>query len=148
MDSIVDWLGEHEGLLPIAGLVSIVTFVGSLIVLPLLVSSLPADYFVSPHAPPTRWEKLHPLARVVLSTLKNVVGALVLCAGIAMLVLPGQGILTILAGLVLLRFPGKRRLEIWLVNRPGIHRGLDWIRVRAGRPPFEPPPSEVREAGS
>lgn len=148
MDSILEWFAEHEALLRVAGVVSIVTFVGSLIALPLLVSSLPADYFASPHPPPTRWEQLHPLARLVLSILKNVVGAIVLCVGIAMLVLPGQGILTILAGLVLLRFPGKRRLEIWLVNRPGIHRGLDWIRLKAGRPPFETPVPEVGEPGS
>jgi hypothetical protein len=54
-----------------------------------------------------------------------------------MLVLPGQGVLTILAGITLLNYPGKRRLELWLVRRPAIHRAIDWIRRRAGRAPLE-----------
>ena len=58
-------------------------------------------------------------------------------AGIAMLVLPGQGLLTILLGIMLLEFPGKRRVELMLLRRPEILAGLNWIRRHANRPPFE-----------
>ena len=51
-----------------------------------------------------------------------------------MLVLPGQGVLTILIGLTLLDFPGKRRLEIWIIQRRSIRLGIDRVRKRAGRP--------------
>jgi len=65
-------------------------------------------------------------------------GVLVLL-GVIMLVTPGQGLLTLLIGLLLLNFPGKYRLERWLVLRPGVLRGLNWLRRRHGEPPFEAP---------
>ena len=71
--------------------------------------------------------------------LKNTVGALLLVVGIAMLVLPGQGILTILMGLMLSDVPGKRRLELWLVKRPPVLRALNWMREKGGKEPFELP---------
>ena len=60
-----------------------------------------------------------------------------LLLGIAMLVLPGQGVLTILAALVLLDFPGKRRLERRLLLRPRLLGALNSLRARAGRPPID-----------
>ena len=54
--------------------------------------------------------------------------------------LPGQGILTLLVALMLLDFPGKRRLELWLVRRRGLVRGIDWIRERGGRDALRLPP--------
>jgi hypothetical protein len=53
--------------------------------------------------------------------------------GVAMLVLPGQGVLTIITGLLLLDFPGKYRFERWLVRRGPVLRGVNWLRDRAGR---------------
>ena len=41
---------------------------------------------------------------------RNVVGAIVVLAGLIMLVTPGQGILTIIAGLAIMDFPGRDRL--------------------------------------
>ena len=59
--------------------------------------------------------------------------------GIAMLVLPGQGLLTIVVGIVLLNFPGKYRLERWLATRSPVWRSLNWLRRRAGRPELQRP---------
>ena len=56
-----------------------------------------------------------------------------------MLVLPGQGLLTIFVALVLLDFPGKLRLERWLIRKPAVRRPIDWIRAKAGREPIRPP---------
>ena len=56
--------------------------------------------------------------------------------GLILLVLPGQGLLTILIGLLLLDFPGKRAVELKLVRRPGIAAFLNRMRARHGRPPF------------
>jgi len=53
-----------------------------------------------------------------------------------MLVLPGQGLLTILAGLVLLHFPRKHELLRWIVSRPAVLASANWVRHRAGRPPL------------
>jgi uncharacterized membrane protein YbaN (DUF454 family) len=63
-----------------------------------------------------------------------------LVAGVLMLVLPGQGLLTVFIALVLLDFPGKFRFERWLVQRRSVGRALQWMRRHGGAPPFEIPP--------
>ncbi|MFO7857997.1 MAG: PGPGW domain-containing protein, partial [Ectothiorhodospiraceae bacterium] len=79
----------------------------------------------------------HPVAGLVLLIVKNALDAVLVLAGIAMLVLPGQGVLTILAGLTLMNFPGKYRVERWLMSRPAVFNAVNWLRRRAGRPPLE-----------
>ena len=68
--------------------------------------------------------------------LKNTAGVVFLTAGVAMLVLPGQGLLTILLGLMLINFPGKRRFELALIRRRPVLKSVNWIRRRAGREPL------------
>ena len=53
-----------------------------------------------------------------------------------MLILPGQGILTILIGLFLMNFPGKFKLERKLIAMPKVLKSLNWIRTKAGKEPF------------
>jgi hypothetical protein len=56
-----------------------------------------------------------------------------------MLVVPGQGLLSIAVALIVLDFPGKFRLERWLATRPPVWRSLNWLRKRFDRPPLEIP---------
>jgi hypothetical protein len=72
-------------------------------------------------------------------TLKNVLGLLLIGAGIAMLLLPGQGLLTIVIGIMLLNFPGKRKLELRLIRIPALLRTVNRLRAKADRPPLELP---------
>ncbi len=65
--------------------------------------------------------------------LKNTVGLVLVVAGLVMLVLPGQGILTMLAGIVLIDFPGKYQMERWAVERPAVLRAINWTRKKAGK---------------
>ena len=58
---------------------------------------------------------------------------------VTMLLLPGQGLLTIVVGILLLEFPGKRVLETKLIRRPRIHHAIDALRRRFGHPPLEVP---------
>lgn len=67
---------------------------------------------------------------------KIIVGVFLLICGILMLVLPGQGLLTIIIGLSLLPFPGKRKLEQYLLSRKSVKASLNWIRVKANKEPF------------
>lgn len=115
---------------------SLALFVGSLVAMPMLLARLRADYFARPD--PTRggWLHRHPLARVVLLAVKNLLGIILLAAGLAMMVLPGQGIITILIALTLLNFPGRRRLELHLIRQRHIRSAVEWIRRRAGSPPL------------
>ena len=118
---------------------SFVTFVGTLIAIPLLVARIPEDYFVRPRRRRLSWWERHPALRVVSVISKNAFGSLFIVAGLAMLVLPGQGIITIVVGLLLIDFPGKFRLERWLARRRRLMRGINWIRSRSGHPPLLEP---------
>lgn len=108
-------------------------FIGTLLLVPWLVVQLPADYFHSSYRPVLLWGVSHPLLRLLLHVGKNLVGFVVLLMGIAMLVLPGQGVLTIITGLLLMNFPGKYRFERWLIHQKPVLVGANWLRRKAGR---------------
>nr|WP_239552730.1 PGPGW domain-containing protein [Oceanisphaera litoralis] len=118
------------------GIASAVCFIGSLLAIPWLVVRIPADYFSDSYRHRVLWARQHPLLRWLLLILKNLLGLVLLLMGIAMLVLPGQGLLTILIALVMLNFPGKYRLERRLFRVPSVRNGVNWLRRRAGRPPL------------
>lgn len=131
-----DWFHEHETLLWWLIAASVVTFVGTLIVVPILAVRIPADYFAHGKRHHTPWADQHPIVQGVLMGAKNLVGLVFIVVGIAMLLMPGQGILTIVIGLMLVNFPGKYRFERWLVRRGPVHRAIDWLRRRAGKEPL------------
>ena len=117
------------------GVVSALLFVVSLVAIPLILARLPAHYFDERY--PRTWMKdHHPVLRGIGVVVKNLFGAIFLLAGCAMLILPGQGILTILIGLSLLDFPGKRHLEAKLVGQPTVLRVLNALRKKCGRAPL------------
>jgi len=112
-------------------------FIVTLAVVPLLIIRLPSDYFAHSRRLREDLDPRHPAVRVTFIVVKNVVGALLIAVGIAMLVLPGQGLLTIVIGLTLVDFPGKYRVERAVVRQHTVHRAIDWIRTKAGKPPLE-----------
>jgi len=131
-----EWLHLSGGKIWWIAGASFLTFAAFLIAAPLFVVRIPADYFASGKRPRKLWARRHPALRAALLIGKNALGLVFLLAGLAMLVLPGQGVLTILAGLMLLDFPGKHKLVRWVVGRPGVLGTLNWLRRRAGRPPL------------
>jgi len=68
--------------------------------------------------------------------IKIPVGACLVLSGIVMLVIPGQGLLTIVIGLSLLPFPYKSRIERNLISRKSVRASLNWIRIKAKKEPF------------
>ena len=123
---------------------SLALFVGSLVAMPILLGRLRADYFARPDAANAGWLRRHTLVRVLLLAVKNLLGLVLLAAGLAMMVLPGQGIITILIALTLLNFPGRRRLELRLIRQRHVRSAVDWIRRRAGSPPLIVPEPGAR----
>lgn len=134
--SSLDFLLDNETALWLLGIVSVVTFAGTLFAIPWLIVRIPTDYFALRKRRAIPWAEHHPAIRWLLLIAKNLLGGVLIVMGVIMLVLPGQGLLTILIGLVLLNFPGKYRLERWLVLRPPVRRSVNWLRRRAGRRPF------------
>ncbi len=132
---MVTWIQAHSALLLTGlGVLSVATFVLSLIALPILVARLPEDYFVARGERPFPWQTDHPIRNTVLVVGRNVLGAILVLGGIAMLFLPGQGLLTIAIGLLMLDLPRKKALEAWVLSWKPIHKGLDWLRRKANKP--------------
>lgn len=127
------WLENNRTVLQWLTAVSAALFFGSLLAVPWLVARISPDYFMSKPDGRTRFRHRHPVVSLLSRLVKNVLGGVLLLAGVAMLVLPGQGLLTILLGIMLIDFPGKQRLELLIIRRPAINRVVNWIRRRSGR---------------
>lgn len=135
-------LTHNEQLLMGLGALSVLTFLGSLVLMPLIVARLPTDYFQRRRRGRSFAQDRHPAVHVTLVALKNLIGIVLILGGLAMLVLPGQGVLTILIGIALTNFPGKYRLEKAIVRQRSVFRSLNWIRRKMRKPPLLPPDHE------
>jgi hypothetical protein len=135
---MLEWVTNNETALWWLAVFSAISFVATLAIIPVLIVRIPGDYFAD-----TRrhgWHPVarrHPVMRLVLLIGKNLLGWVIILLGIAMLVLPGQGILTILVGMILINFPGKYRLERWFVTRGPVLKTINLIRQRSGREPLD-----------
>lgn len=118
------------------GLASALSFLASLLIIPWIIIRLPDDYFTDAYRHNSRLKNLHPAVYVIVITSKNLLGALLFSGGVAMLVLPGQGILTMVIGIGLMDFPHKYELECWIVSRPRVWQSINWIRQKALKPPL------------
>ncbi|MBN2475201.1 MAG: hypothetical protein JXB62_11370 [Pirellulales bacterium] len=133
---MLDWIEAHETILWWLAAASAIMFVATLILVPLVVVRIPADYFAPGRPHRTPWTDQHPIVRGFLLVAKNLLGCVFVGAGLLMLALPGQGILTIVVGIMLLNFPGKYRLERWIVARRPVLRSANWLRQRAEKAPL------------
>jgi len=123
--SIITWLG----------IVSTFTFFLSLTIIPWVIYKLDKDFFIHLHEHKKK-EDEHPVIFILLRVLRYSAGIILLSAGILMLFLPGQGILTILFGISLLDFPAKRTVTIRLLSCQSVQSSLNWIRKKGNRTPF------------
>jgi hypothetical protein len=133
---VFDWFKAHNEVFGWLIGASILMLVICVAAVGWVIIRVPADYFARENPGEGQWAHRHPLVRIALIVGKNVLGLVLVAAGILMLVLPGQGVLTILAGLFLLDIPGRHKLVMWLVRRPAVLNSLNWVRERAGREPF------------
>jgi hypothetical protein len=99
---------------------------------PLIVKNIPAKDASKPRP----INLLNSSVSFVVHIAKIIIGLSLLLCGILMLVLPGQGLITMLIGLSLLPFPGKDKLENNLLGRKAVRTSLNWIRVKANKEPF------------
>jgi hypothetical protein len=137
-DEFVTTIHHPHPLLWTFGVFSALSFIGSLVAIPIVVARLPVDHFVAPHEA-ADWVTSS-VARRLWLVLKNLLGILLIAGGIIMLILPGQGVLTILLGVAVMDLPGKWRVMRALARRPEVMKALNWMRERAQKPPLIPPP--------
>lgn len=135
-EALVEGFRSHRVLAGKIALISLAVGLVYAAVMFAAVARMSPDYFVSRAPTAGTWRLRHPLVRRMGHVVKNVVGLLLLAVGLAMLALPGPGLLTVLVALSLLDFPGKRELVLRIVRERHVHRSIDWIRRKARRPPL------------
>lgn len=130
--------GSTYSVLVWGGLIFVASFLLSVTVVVTVLVQLPATYFLD-REQRALWIDQHPAVRLLLLTLKNLLGLGLVAAGALLSLpgIPGQGILTMIIGLMLLDFPGKRRLERYIVSRPRISSAINRIRAAFERPPLQ-----------
>ena len=132
-----DWIGLSADVIWWLLVTSAALFGLGILAVPFLVARIPSDYFLHAHRSFGRLDGGTPWLRWVWIAVKNLLGLACVFFGILMLVLPGQGVLTILLGVVLLDFPGKYRLQGWVIRRKGVLSSINWIRRKAGASPLQ-----------
>ena len=133
MSELLDFI---KPFLALMGVVSLLIFLISLLLVPWLVAKIPEDYFFH-----LKRKKTSPLKAsfgryLVFWLARNTLGLILLASGFLMLFIPGQGLLTMLMGLVLMDYPGKYSLEKKIVGYPAVFKGLNWLRAKANKPPL------------
>jgi hypothetical protein len=129
------WASLTLGRIIFAAAVFIVTLLASALIVGIVIVKIPENYFSSHYQedflPNASW-----LTRWGVVIAKNILGLILVIAGIIMLIGPGQGILTILIGLIMLDIPGKRPLEAKIIQRPTILSAVNGLRARYNKPPL------------
>ena len=135
-EKIISWSSMNSDLLFLLGSLSIFILIISVFMMVLIISFLPEDYFKSENRDliSSVRNSRYPLLKLLVLITKNFFGVLLLLSGILMLVLPGQGILTIITGLVFMDYPGKYKFERKLLRLKGVINSINWIRSRLSKP--------------
>jgi len=119
----------------ILALFSLVMFVGSLVGIGWVLVRLPADYFARTLAERQEYRREHWAWFIA----RNLLGMIILIAGIVLLFMPGQGLLAILVGVLMIDFPGRRIVVRKIIERRKVMSAANRLRAHFGRPAFEHP---------
>ncbi|MCH2533155.1 MAG: hypothetical protein MK008_01790 [Bdellovibrionales bacterium] len=124
MTEIFNFIEKHWLAL---NLLALALFVGSIVVSVFIILKLPQNYWLTEnYRKPSLMESL----------LRNIVATVFFWAGVAMLFLPGQGIITIVISFLISHVPYKRRLIRYFISKPKVQKGFDYIRTKFGKPCF------------
>ena len=138
---LMAWAEAAQPYLVLIATVSGVLALVSLVLVPVLIMQMPGDYFLAAH----RIRRRGSSARW-LTVARNLLAITLFVAGLMMLVLPGQGLLTLLAALIMSDVPGKYRIERWLILRPGVLTAINWVRRRYRKTPIMSPPQGLNRS--
>jgi hypothetical protein len=141
MSALLDWIQNNALLVTEWAGVSLLLWIVSLgltaVAMRYYLLWIPADHFAAGHKPFDAWQDSHPVVRWTLIIGKNVIGAILIIAGLIMLVTPGPGWLALLIGLAMIDMPGKRAVELLILRRPAIAHLVNTMRAKAGHAPLE-----------
>lgn len=126
IDALEDLLANTAFQCALVGF-SLLAVLASVVLVPRFLAKLPANYLQKGEEPP------HSLP---LRIARNALGLVLVVAGVAMLVLPGQGLLTLLVGLLLVDFPGKHELVRRVLCKPKVLSIVNKLRAHRGAAPL------------
>jgi hypothetical protein len=134
LNSLLEIFEAYRSLIIWFGSISLFIFLFSLLTIKWLVALIPEDYFINKRI--TKIRSINPLLWYVFLIIKNIIGYSLILGGVMMLVLPGQGIFTIIIGLMLSNYPGKYSIERRFIAIPSILKSINWLRRKSNKPPI------------
>ena len=135
IDQISGIILNYKNFILWLGSISFLVFIFSLISIKWLVALIPSDYFIEDKR--NKYQSNYPLTWLISIIIKNIVGYILIIGGILMLVLPGQGLFTIIIGLMLSNYPGKYFIERKFIAIPSVLKTINWLRKKSNKPPLE-----------
>ncbi len=139
MDILLNWLTENTLLVSSIAVVSFVLLFLTVVATPYLVAKLPTTYFHDRREHFIAKQAGHSVRMII----KTALGAMLILAGLVLMLTPGPGLLVLLAGLSIAEFPGKHKLLVMIGTHPSVFRSLNWMREKRGAPPFEHPDTKL-----
>ena len=116
-------------------LFSVVAIIASYGLIVIGMIKIPADYFSSTYVKEINLDN-HFSIRWAAFIIKNIIGFILVIAGIIMIFTPGPGVPTILLGLIMMDIPGKRPFEAKLIQRPMVLSAVNDLRAKYNKPPL------------
>ena len=135
IDQISVIILDYKNFILWLGSISFLVFIFSLISIKWLVALIPSDYFIEDKR--NKYQSSYPLTWLISIIIKNIVGYILIVGGILMLVLPGQGLFTIVIGLMLSNYPGKYFIERNFIAIPSVLKTINWLRKKSNKPPLK-----------
>lgn len=135
IDQISGIILNYKNFILWLGSISFLVFIFSLISIKWLVALIPSDYFIEDKR--NKYQSSYPLTWLISIIIKNIVGYILIIGGILMLVLPGQGLFTIVIGLMLSNYPGKYFIERKFIAIPSVLKTINWLRKKSNKPPLK-----------
>ena len=132
---IVNWITQHHSALGWVALFSSLAFLCSLVVMPFVVIHLPHDYFARQEHRDSKSNR-YALIQIFFVIGKNVIGWVLLFAGVLMLFLPGPGLLSMLIGLVFATVPGKKRMIKKILGMAAVRTAIASMREKRNKLPL------------
>ena len=132
IESITEFASNYKTYILWLATISLFVFIFSLVSIKWLVALIPTDYFVKKDI--SKSKKSYSLLWLMSIIVKNIIGYTLILGGILMLVLPGQGLFTILMGLILSNYPGKYTIEKRIISIPSILKTINWLRKKSNKP--------------
>ena len=133
-NSLIEIFNVYKNLILWFGSISLFVFLFSLLSIKWLVSLIPEDYFINKKDSKIKTSNI--FIWYIVLIFKNLIGYSLILGGIMMLVLPGQGLFTIIIGLMMSNYPGKYSIEKKFIAIPAILKSINWLRRKSNKPPI------------